>query len=248
LKKFRRRDIILAGFFLLVAIVCARMGIWQLDRLQQRRARNAELESRLALPVTTFPPGQAILEPSFRTYTVTGEFDPLHAILLKNQPLDEQAGYHLLVPLLFEDGTPALLVDRGWLPNDLGLQSEPAILAAQLTDNATVTGVLLPSQEQPAMSILGDQIPATGEPPLLAWRLVDLEGIARQLPYDLYPLYLAQTGPPVQSGGFPIPTFEPDLSDGPHVSYAIQWFAFAAISLVGGAALLRRQRASEGLD
>lgn len=248
MKKFRRRDVILVGFFLLVAIVCASMGIWQLDRLQQRRARNAELESRLALPVTTFPPGQAIQEPSFRAYTVTGEFDPLHAILLKNQPLDEQAGYHLLVPLLFEDGTPALLVDRGWLPNDLGLQNEPAILAAQLTGIATVTGVLLPSQEQPAMSILGDQIPATGEPPLLAWRLVDLEGIARQLPYDLYPLYLAQTGPPVQSGGFPIPTFEPDLSDGPHVSYAIQWFAFAAISLVGGAALLRRQRASEGLD
>ena len=247
MKKFRRRDFMLAGFFLLVAIVCTRLGIWQLDRLQERRARNAELELRLTLPVTTFPPGQTIQQPSFRSYTVTGEFDPLHAVLLKNQPLDEQAGYHLLVPLLFEDGTPALLVDRGWLPNDVGLQDEPALLASKLTGITTVTGVLLPSQEQPAISILGDQIPATGEPPLLAWRLVDLEGIARQLPYELYPLYLAQIGPPVESGDYPIPTFEPDLGDGPHVSYAIQWFAFAGISLVGGAALLRRRQASEVL-
>ena len=98
------------------------------------------------------------------------------------------------------------------------------------------------------MGILGDQIPAFGEPPLLAWRLVDLEGISQQLPYDLYPLYLAQTGPPVDSGAYPIPTFEPDLSDGPHVSYAIQWLAFSAISLIGGTALLRRRQASETLD
>ncbi len=248
MKRYRRRDILLAGFFLIVAIVCARLGVWQLDRLQQRRARNAELESRLALPVTAFPPGAAIQEPAFRTFSVTGEFDPPHAVLLTNQSLDEQPGYHLLVPLLFEDGTPALLVDRGWLPNDVGLQNEPAMLAAQSPGEETITGVLLPSQEQPAIAILGDRIPAPGDPPLLTWRLVDLEAIAGQLPYDLYPFYLAQTGPPVEPGVYPTPTFEPDLSDGPHISYAIQWFAFAAISLVGGAAFLRRRRAVEAFN
>jgi len=244
LNRLRRRDIFLAGFFLLVPAVCMRLGIWQLDRLHERRAKNVEIAKRLTLPAMSFPPGDEVSEPGYRSYTLSGVFDPSNALLLKNQPLDEQAGYHMLVPLLFEDGSPVLLVDRGWLPNDLGLQSDPGKLAAQMPAPGMIEGVLLPSQKQPAIRVLGDQIPLPGDPPLLAWRLVDLEGIAGQLPYDLYPLYLAETSPGGEEGRYPIPAFEPDLSDGPHVSYAIQWFAFAIIALVGGGALLRRRQTS----
>jgi cytochrome oxidase assembly protein ShyY1 len=74
-------------------------------------------------------------------------------------------------------------------------------------------------------------------------RALDVRGIASSLPYDVFPLPLQladQT--PVQPGSLPIPVPLPALSEGPHLSYAIQWFSFAVVALVGALILLRRDR------
>jgi surfeit locus 1 family protein len=66
------------------------------------------------------------------------------------------------------------------------------------------------------------------------------------MPYPLLPFFVAQTSTPSGSGEHPIPDPEIDLTDGPHLSYAMQWFAFAIIALGGaGAWIGRRQRGTD---
>ena len=72
---------------------------------------------------------------------------------------------------------------------------------------------------------------------------VDVDGIASTLPYEVAPLPLRLTDQsPPQPGDLPRPEPPPELSEGPHLSYAIQWFSFAAIALVGAVILHRRDR------
>jgi surfeit locus 1 family protein len=241
-KRYSPRELLLLALMLIVAAACIRLGIWQLDRLGQRLDRNAEIEARLADPTLEYPPSLPLEDQAYLRVSVRGHFDPGPAVLLENQPHNEQAGFHLLVPFVTAVEGGALLVDRGWIPFDRGLGADPRTLAEGNTGEMTIEGVLLPAQREPAFSFLADQTPAPGEPPLRSWRVVNLDAIQGQTPYPLYPLYLAQTAPPQAFETDPLPVFEPDLSNGPHLSYAVQWFAFAAIAIFGGTALLRRQR------
>jgi surfeit locus 1 family protein len=242
MKKLTPGETLLLILILAVAAVCIRLGIWQLDRLGQRLQKNAEIKARLAGPTLYFPTEIPLEDQTYRRVSAAGRFDQDQAILLENQPYNDQAGFHLLVPFIVEDRGQVLLVDRGWIDFEQGLGADPRELAGDFSGSLTIEGVLLPSQREPALAFLADKPPAPGEPALLSWRVVNLDGIQGQVPYPLYPLYLAQTAPPPASSDEPLPVFEPDLSNGPHLSYAIQWFSFAAISLVGGTALLRRQR------
>ncbi len=76
-------------------------------------------------------------------------------------------------------------------------------------------------------------------------RRLDVSGIAASLPYDVYPLAVQLTAQaPPQRSDLPILLPEPELSEGPHLSYAIQWFSFGTIAVVGGVILIRRDRRS----
>jgi surfeit locus 1 family protein len=244
MSRFSTRDYLLMGLMVIVAGVCVRLGIWQLDRLGQRMDRNAEIRARLDEPVLEFPPPIPLEEQAYRRISVRGTFQPEQAVLLENQSYNEQPGFHLLVPLILENLDTALVIDQGWLPFEQVLGKDPRVLVEETAGEQTIEGVLLPSQDEPALAFLADKIPAPGEPPLRAWRVVNIDGLQKQTPFALYPLYLARTAPPSSTEGGPLPVFEPDLSNGPHLSYAIQWFAFASIALFGGAAWLRyRNRA-----
>jgi surfeit locus 1 family protein len=245
--RYSARDYILIGLMLVVAGVCVRLGIWQLDRLEQRVDRNTKIKARLDEPALEFPPPIPLEEQSYRRVSVHGTFDPEQAVLLENQSYNEQPGFHMLVPLTIEDMGIALLVDQGWLPFEQVLGEDPRVLAEGEAGELTVKGVLLPGQGEPAIAFLADRTPSPGEPPLRTWRVVNIDGLQNQMPFSLYPLYLARTAPPSGIEGGPLPVFEPDLSNGPHLSYAIQWFSFAAIALFGGAAWLRHRHRKQPL-
>jgi surfeit locus 1 family protein len=62
------------------------------------------------------------------------------------------------------------------------------------------------------------------------WYRIDVEGIAGQLPYEVYPFYVLQLPPQVPQEALPYRrSIDIDLSDGPHLGYAGQWFIFASI-------------------
>lgn len=235
-----------SAFFLLlvlaVAAVMLGLGIWQMARLRERRASNAEISARLAQPALALSAAAGSL-PEYRPVTAHGIYDFSHEIVLRNRARQNQPGVHVLTPLRLTDGG-AVLVDRGWLPY---LEADPAARAAyQLpTGPVTVTGVVRRSQPRSAAFLPSDPTVVPGGPPLDAWFWPDVTQIQIQTPYSLLPFYVElQPEPAAQS--MPIPGYEIDLSDGPHLSYAIQWFAFSVILLGGSAALWwQRRRAGE---
>jgi surfeit locus 1 family protein len=212
---------------LVVAAVCVRLGIWQLDRLHGRHDVNAMLTARGAEPAQDI----RTLDPSATPYhhvTATGTYDPAHETILSGRSLNGTPGNHVLTPLVFGDGT-AVLVDRGWVPLDVATPPVAGDAAAP-AGPVRIEGLALPPD---AVS----EPPATPAP-AIATR-IDL-GIGG-LPYRLLPVYvLLERQEPSQAS--PVPAPGPTFDDGPHLGYMLQWFAFATIALVGGGVLFVRDR------
>jgi cytochrome oxidase assembly protein ShyY1 len=211
-----------------VTVLFARLGAWQLSRLEQRRALEARVAGALAAdPVPVGEVGALGADDRFRRVTATGTYDAGREVLLYGRPLDGEPGHHLLTPLLLDDGR-AVIVDRGWVPFEL--DAAPVAQAAPPPGEVRVIGVALPPETDGA-----------ARPGAAELRRIDLDLLADRLPYELLPFaVLLQEQVPPQPG---LPRIRPfALSPAPpHLSYAIQWFAFAAIALVGYAALLRRE-------
>src|SRR5207247_8424500 len=120
-----------------------------------------------------------------------------------------------------------VIVDRGWIPQDLSGPAEERTRPPVLED-AEVVGVLFPSERK---GVFAPSIPPSGR--LTTIPRIDIPRIAEQLDYPVVPLYMRlESQRPPQSGELPEPPGLPDLSEGPHLSYAIQWFLFATVAVV----------------
>ena len=222
------------------------LGFWQLDRLEERRFENAIIAQRaeqdpvpLALAVdANAPVEQAGEEHAFRKVTVTGSFDPAFEVLARSQTHEGIAGFHVITPFVDESGV-ALLVNQGWIP--LRFDEPPFTDSGGQVETIVVT--LARSQVRAGFG------PVEAEGSLERIARVDIERLATQMPYPLYPVYAIAYGQP-DPAILPIPIEIPELTEGAHRSYAIQWFSFAAVSVVGFWALAtskaRKRRVSAG--
>lgn len=216
---------------LVVAGVCVKLGFWQLDRLHGRRDINARIRVGLAQPARPLSelladhPAAAL---GFRQVTVTGTYDTADELILYGRTLDGENGNHVLTPLRPSDGGPLLVVDRGWVPFEM--DTPPVRAAAPPSGEVTVTGALFPPDGSGGEALTSPTVSR-----------VDLTQLAATYGEDVFPMYvlLAEQSPP-QPNGLPKPAPLPELTEGPHLSYAIQWFAFATIALVGLVVLVRR--------
>ncbi|MGE5643227.1 MAG: SURF1 family protein [Byssovorax cruenta] len=240
LKKMFQRKWILATLLVLAGTaLCIRLGIWQLDRLAQRRAFNHQVTSMRAMPELDLnrqlPADIAQME--WRPVKVEGEYDFANQVALRNQYNGSQYGYHLITPLLF--GGKAVLVDRGWIPADGN--SAPADWR-KYDENGiiNVKGQMRLGQSKPRFGGVADNLPADGSK-LELWNNADIADIAEQLPYPVLPVYI-QPNPDPNDTSPPIP-YQPEveLTEGPHFGYALQWFTFATILFVGYPFFLRKQ-------
>lgn len=212
------------------ALILGRLGTWQLDRLAQRRAFNSSLNTRMAQPALTLA-GTAI-DPAtleYRRVEVRGVYDPAQEIVLRNRELDGTPGVHILTPLRLSDSDTAVLVDRGWLPRDYADPSRRSAFAAP-TSEILVSGIARRSQE----NVGGPQDPPFGpdRKRLDAWFHVDTTRIQQQAGYPLLPIFIEQQPAPGDPA-LPRRVATADLGEGPHMGYAVQWFAFAIILVVG---------------
>lgn len=239
---FSRRWLLATVLVVIGVLINIRLGIWQLDRLEQRRAFNSRVTAQIELPVLELSGEnleQDLASMEYRQAVVSGTYDLEHQVALRNQAFGSRPGVHLLTPLRISGSDQAILVNRGWVPIENGdfdswsPYPEPG--------RVTVKGIIRASQDRPDYGGRSDEIPAAGEPPLRAWYFANIDGISRQVPYTLLPVYVQQTGDPSWTD-LPYRTQpELDLSEGPHQSYAIQWFTFAAILGIGYPFFIRRQ-------
>ena len=123
LKRMLSRKWLLATILVLAAMaVMVRLGIWQLDRLETRRAFNARVTAQVSLPSLALV-GNALnadlTEMEYRAASVRGVYDPAGEIALRNQYYDDPWGVHLVTPLKISGSEAVILVDRGWIPGEV---------------------------------------------------------------------------------------------------------------------------------
>lgn len=220
--------------------VLIRLGFWQLDRLEWRRAFNARATSQLNAPeldLNASQPVDDLYEMEYRRVAVTGKYDFSQEVLLRNQVWENRLGYHVLTPMKITGSEWYVLVDRGWIPfEDADSRSK-----YQEPGEIRVQGMLRRGQEKPDFGGVADPALAPGETRLDAWNVVNLPRITEQSKLKLLPGYIIQapqaswTSLPYRS----LPVIE--ISEGSHQSYAMQWFSFAAILGLGYPFFVRRQ-------
>ena len=226
-------------FVLLAMGVMVALGFWQLDRLEQRRALNQQRRAALAaapIELTGAPLHLPPFELRDRQAIANGEFDYARQVSVRNQNLDGQPGHHLITPLLINGSNKAVLVNRGWIPVD---EAEPGKWRTlDERSSGPLSGILKPTVLRP-----DGAISAIPQDTVTGWYRLDIEAIAQTLPYDLMPIVL-QLLPEDSRDPSPLPRriqSDVSISEGNHLSYALQWFGFAITAAVVFVAVARRQ-------
>ncbi|MEY2402475.1 MAG: hypothetical protein QOD38_26 [Acidimicrobiaceae bacterium] len=232
---------------LALVVVMINLGFWQLRRLDEKKAYNSSVRANESLAVA---PIDTLLQPSdpastgaavaFRRVTITGEYDRTNEVIVRARSLNERPGVWVATPLRLASGD-AVLVVRGFLPT----QGTPDFVppdAEPPTGQVTIDGLV---QETQTRGTFG---PTDPDGRLTNIARVDVARVQQQVPYPLYPVWVQLTrSEPAQAGPEPEALPEPVLDEGPHLSYAIQWFIFSTIAAAGYPMILRRSARNRGL-
>jgi cytochrome oxidase assembly protein ShyY1 len=220
---------------LIISFVAA--GFWQINRMSERNELNELIASRMGVSVPLDDVRNDALDTlEFKRVSVTGEFDPLVEVLIANRSDEGTPGFWIWTNFVTEWGD--LLVNRGFVGRGVILETtgaQPRSDADVEAGQATIEGLLRVGLDIGRASEDGTQI--NRPDPGLAVELLDLSPALDSTFY----LEL-DTQAPARSSSIPTPVPEPDLGEGPHRSYAFQWFTFATIGTLGYGAVLARIR------
>ena len=262
----RTRLILLAAIAVIVAGVCIRLGFWQLDRLQERRVENARVAAGIAgEPIEIDRIGGDSTQSRAQRVRVRGTYDFEHEVVLLNRSREGAPGVHILTPIRLAGSDTAVVVNRGWVYSPDGA----TVNVAQWREDSVARGTAYVSW-LPALRAPPTDTEARGAELSRSGRRVprlDRDAIAEQMPYPIAPYQLILldegAGSRTVGGGYadggpsgavsadstrPVRIPLPALDEGPHVSYAVQWFSFAAIALIGTLLVTRSEWSSRRVN
>lgn len=228
------RGAIALSLVLVIAFLFINLGLWQLRRADARALENQVMSERLAadpIPMRDLlaAVGDDLESLEYRRVTVEGEYRPELELLIRNMTNLGQAGFHVITPLETESGY--VLVNRGWVPL---VMDTPPVAASPPEGDVTVAGVVRLTQLRPSVG------PIEPDGVLTVASRVDIDRLAQQIPGEVTPVWVQSTDEVAES--LPVPVEVPSFDDpGPHVMYAIQWFSFTLIGVVGFFFLVRNQ-------
>jgi cytochrome oxidase assembly protein ShyY1 len=230
----RPRWIALSLLVVGLIVLCVELGLWQLRRLDDRRAFNAAVTASVAadpVAIEQLPSGEA---DEWTVVRAAGRYDAEDELLVRNRTLDSTNGFYVVTPLVTEEDL-RLLVLRGWVPAGSTARESPDVPAPPVGE-VTISGRLRTSET--ARRTLAAEIPGQ-------ITALDTQGIGDLLGAPVYDQYVELTDqdPPADEEPRLLPA--PEVSDGPHLAYAVQWFAFGVIAVGGWVVLLRRERSDE---
>jgi len=196
-----------------IAAVCVRLGLWQLDRLEERQARNATIaEAFRDAPISAEIAARDSVA-RFQRVRVSGRWDYARETSIASRTRNGSPGVHVITPLIAGDGT-VVFVNRGWVYSP---------------DARTVDLSRWHEGEQGEVVGYVDELPSS---------------VRESAAGSLYVVALADSGGSSSgTGDRPARLQAPAFADeGPHLNYAVQWFSFAAIALIGTPLVVRHQR------
>jgi cytochrome oxidase assembly protein ShyY1 len=232
---------------LLLIFVLFNLGLWQLRRLDEKQAANELIEERTEVVRGADPSFERYVAPSdpvevgddllWYRQSVTGTYLADEQVLLRSRSLDGRPGFWVLTPLERSNGS-VVVVNRGWVPFQSETDGSDLDIPV-VSGEVTVDGYLQASVEGPK--------PAEGENTTIAH--VDLDWFDERLDADVFPVYLQlRSQDPEPTGDLPVVLPSPELSEGPHFGYAMQWFIFMTIAIVGYPIVLYKVAHGRGKD
>ncbi len=225
---------------LLACGICVGLGLWQFGRFEGKRDRAAVIEANYAAEPAALedvlPHPHDVLRPEqdWTVVTLHGSYctEPACDLYVRNRPLSTVVGFWQLVPFT-DDAGRMILVVRGWV--DMDQQRSIPAMKPPLPQGPTTVTVRL----RPAEGVLRGRSNPEGQvqtvsPPEVA-EILGLD--ESQLVTGAYGVMATEDPGPAP----PQPLEKPDTSLGPHLSYAFQWWIFAAFFPLGFALLTRRR-------
>jgi surfeit locus 1 family protein len=231
------RGAILTTLIIGLALGFVNLGLWQLERHRERGVENQVMSARLqsdSIPVSTLltSVGSDLSSLEYRPVLVEGEYLPELEMLVRNMTNRGQAGFHVITPLQTADAG-VVLVNRGWVPLSM---DEPPVESRPPSGTVEVEGLVRLTQLRPSVG----RVEPDGV--LSVVSRVDIDRLSQQLPGEVAPVWVQalDTGDDIQE--LPVAVPVPDFTDaGPHLLYAIEWFAFALTGIVGFFFLVRNR-------
>jgi surfeit locus 1 family protein len=207
-------------------IVCAACGVWQLQRMAWKHDLMHKIDARIELPAVELP--ASLPNPDdweYRHVTVTGTFHHDQESYLPSQSTRGNFGYQVITPMERPDGS-LVLINRGWVPDP---QREPATrVEGQVSGETTVTGVVRMPWHQ---KWLAQHVMPPADTKKEIFFEGDLDGMARAHGIKVMPVFVEADETP-NPGGWPKGGQTVVKLSDPHLSYALQWFAFAITAAV----------------
>ena len=215
----------------LLAALFVRLGLWQLDRRHERQARNALITARLdsaEVDVAALPRDSATAR--FRRVRVTGIADYEHELIYAARSYRGSPGVNFLTPIRIAGKDTAVIVNRGWVYAPDGVTVDEAKWRER---DSTFTGYV-------------EELPSTAgasyatRPRVIA--RLSYDAVAKAVPYPVARVYVVVLGDSAIAPDRLARLTVPPLGEGPHLNYAIQWFAFALIALAGAGVVVKQSR------
>ena len=214
-----------------LVLVLVNLGFWQLRRLEERRLGNQVGMARFAadpldLESMVAGAGSEIDTLEFRRAVTRGEWETDFEVYVRSQVRDGRSGLWVVTPLVLADDR-AVMVNRGWIPVELDRRAARPRWGRWKSPGW--------SGHPGPRSILGPEDRPGREDTIAR---VDLSVLDSYVPHSLVGVYLEESS--LNPSEWPLRLAQPTFDDeGSHLVYAVQWFSFALVALVGYGAMIR---------
>lgn len=216
-----------------LVVLFVNLGFWQLRRLDERQAFNDTVRAALTEGPVALVPG--VTPSEWERVELHGTYRPGTDVLVANRAQNDQSGYWVLSAFDTTEGT--VVVDRGFVPRSLVAQGSLAV-SAPPSGTVDLVGTVQKSRH-------GVFATSVGTSKVIEINQVDVARLGEHWGATMLAFWVHATtaqGSPLEA------VLDPTLNDGPHLSYAFQWFIFATIGVIGYPMILRRNARARAGD
>lgn len=220
-----RRWIGLGLFVVFMAVASWYLGNWQLDRWEARKDSNERAAIQLAkdpVPLESITDADGSIADS-RQWTnveLTGEFRTDIDVVVRYIKRKNSPGVEVVTPFVTEDGK-TVLINRGWMQT-ANTGDRPDNIPPAPSGVVTIDGWWQPNA-------VGNS--KVTKPENDSIRAIDSATWTERLGTEAVEGYVALQNPEIDGLD---PKEPPELGEGPHFFYAIQWFFFGLLAIFGG--------------